>query len=315
MPLLLSTWSFGLRGHAAAWPSLGAGGSALDAVEVVCRTIEADPEVDSVGRGGLPDRDGEMTLDAMVMLGPARIGAVAAVRGYPHPVSIARRVMEVDPHGLLAGPGAERFAAGQGLEGGADLLTDQARARWEAWTADPGAVDQSRDREAGAGRPIDRGEGGRLFADRAEARWRHHDTIGALALDAAGGLAGACSTSGTPFKTPGRVGDSPIVGHGLYVDPEVGAAVATGTGELIMGVCGSFLAVEAMRRGDEPAAALRSVMQRIAAAYRLEAHHQVGIIALARDGRWSGAALREGFRVSVSDGERNEAIAVEPFAG
>ena len=155
-------------------------------------------------------------------------------------------------------------------------------------------------------RPVDRrhGEDGRLFggglpAD--EARWRHHDTIGCLAIDANGRLAGACSTSGTPFKTPGRVGDSPIIGHGLYVEPSVGAATATGTGELIMGICGAHLVVECMRRGARPADAVAEAVTRIARHPRLAPHHQAAFLALGRDGEVASAALRSGYRTSVRD--------------
>jgi isoaspartyl peptidase/L-asparaginase-like protein (Ntn-hydrolase superfamily) len=172
------------------------------------------------------------------------------------------------------------------------------------------------------------GSGGRLFFHPAPAhegdekrrcdlapdedRWRHHDTIGVLALDARGTLAGACSTSGTPFKTPGRVGDSPIIGHGLYVDPAVGAATATGTGELIMGVCGSFLAVECMRRGASPLEALTQTLQRIIDSSDLTPEHQVAMIALAPDGTFASAALRPGYRTSIRMKDRDEVI--EPDA-
>ena len=263
--LLLSTWSFGLRGHDVAWPALADGGTALDAVETVCRIIDLDPEVDSVGFGGLPDRSGAMTLDGAIMVSPAECGAAAGLTRHLHPVSVARRVMERTDHVMLVGEGADRFADEQGFEP-APLLSDDARRRYEAWRSDPAPVDQSRD---GGGttarRPFDVG-GGSLFDE--EEPWRHHDTISALALDAGGRLAGASSTSGMPFKVPGRVGDSPIIGHGLYVDQEVGAVAATGTGELVMGVCGSFLAIELMRGGTAPLDALRAVADRLGSVER-----------------------------------------------
>lgn len=300
-PVIVSTWSFAARGHDRAWPALERGGPSLDAVETVCRVVEADPEVDSVGYGGLPDRDGEMTLDASIMLGPDRCGAVCALAGFPHPISVARGVMERSPHVLLAGEGAAAFAREAGFEAG-PTLADHARSAWEAWKRDGVEPDLSADRGAGA-RPIDTG-GGRLFgSDRAEgeARWRHHDTIGSLAIDSDGVLAGACSTSGTPYKHPGRVGDSPIIGHGLYVDPECGAAVATGAGELVMGVCGAFLAVELMRGGSSPEEALDAVLRRVAGRFRILEEHQVAMIALDRDGASAAAALRPGFRCVVTD--------------
>ncbi|MHC4990071.1 MAG: N(4)-(beta-N-acetylglucosaminyl)-L-asparaginase [Planctomycetota bacterium] len=310
-PLLLSTWSFGLRGHEAAWSALRDGGSGLDAVETVSRTVEADPEVDSVGRGGLPDRDGGMTLDAAVMTGPDACAGVAALSGYLHPVSIARRLLERGDALLLAGTGAELFATEERFES-AELLDEHARTAWKAWRREPGVVDQGRDRGAPAPpRPIDAPEHGRLFARPDETRWKHHDTIGALAIDSQGGLAGACSTSGTPYKRPGRVGDVPLIGHGLYVDPDAGAAVATGTGELIMRVCASFLAVELMRSGATPRDALAAVLERLAGVVPRRDEHQVGLLALSPDGAWSAAALRPGFRASITTRDRHEVVEPE----
>lgn len=230
---------------------------------------------------------------------------------------------------MLVGADADLFANAQGM-GESELLSPEARATYEKWCREGGVVDQSRDRGVALGlgfdplRPVDRRHGadGRLFgggdlpsdlpaglpAD--EARWRHHDTIGCLALDANGVLAGGCSTSGTPFKVPGRVGDSPIIGHGLYVDPTVGAATATGTGELIMGICGAFLAVECMRRGASPLDAAREAVSRIASTYPLESHHQAAFLVMARDGSFASASLRPGYRTSVRDA--SGARAVEP---
>ncbi len=306
MPLLLSTWSFSSRGNEAAWPGLIAGGAALDAVEACCAVVDAAPDVDSVGYGGLPDASGRVSLDGCVMLSPSRCGSACALRRHLHPVSVARKVMERTSHVMLAGSDADDFADAAGLPP-AELLEPEAKAAWERWKAQPGPVDQSRDRLAGL-RPVDSGgaHDGRLFertgglsAD--EARWRNHDTIGTLCIDTHGTLAGACSTSGMPFKVPGRVGDSPIIGHGLYCDPAAGAATATGAGELVMGVCGSFLAVESMRRGASPLEAVVEVLERIRSAYTLEPHHQVALIALRPDGSWGAAALRSGFRIAVRD--------------
>jgi L-asparaginase/N4-(beta-N-acetylglucosaminyl)-L-asparaginase len=296
-PLLLSTWSFGVRGHAEAWPALAEGGSSLDAVEAVCRVIDLDPEIDSVGFGGYPDASGQMTLDGSIMLAPDRCGSVCACARHQHPVSIARRLMERTQHVLLAGPGADAFARDEGFEE-TNLLADHMREKWEVWRRNPAPVDQSRDR--GLGRPVDRGEGGRLFGPESG-----HDTIGAIALDRDGVLAGACSTSGTPWKLPGRVGDSPIIGHGLYVDPRHGAATASGWGELMMGSCTSFLIVEEMRRGAAPREALAEALRRIREDHPLELHHQVAVIAVRPDGTWASAALRRGYRTSVTtvDGE------------
>jgi len=296
-PIIVSTWSFGLRGHASAWPALAAGGPSLDAVEEVCRVIDADPEIDSVGFGGLPDRDGHVTLDGCIMRSPSECGSVSAVRMFMHPVSIARRVMEQTPHVMLAGSGADAFALSQSFKP-AHLVSDGAREAWEQWKRDPKATDQTKDKGPWPARPVDTGTGGRLF----------HDTVGVLAIDNAGVMAGACSTSGMPFKLPGRVGDSPIIGAGLYVHPRYGGATATGAGELVLGQCSSFLIVEQMRRGASPADAIAEALARIADDYVVHEAHQVGLIAMSPEGAWAAGALRPGFMTSITAGDRNEAV-------
>ncbi|MHC5023306.1 MAG: isoaspartyl peptidase/L-asparaginase [Planctomycetota bacterium] len=315
--MLLSTWSFGRRGHEAAWPELASGGSSLDAVEAACRAVEADPEVDSVGYGGLPDRDGHVTLDGCIMVAPDQCGSVCAIRRHRHPVSIARQVMERTAHVMLAGAAADDFADACGFEP-APLLSDAARQAWTQWMRDPKPIDQSADAAYAPARPQDQAGAGRLFpftplpspppAPNDEDRWKHHDTISVLALDARGALAGACSTSGTPFKQPGRIGDAPVIGHGLYVDPACGAAAATGTGELITGVCGSFLVVELMRAGRPPLEAVVEVLRRIRDAFDLQPEHQVALIALAPDGGHAAGALRPGYRSALRTPERDEII-------
>lgn len=319
-PLIISTWSFGKRGNDAAWPGLSRGGSALDAVEKACCVVEIDPEVDSVGFGGLPDAGGHLSLDGCVMLSPSKCGSVCTVRRFLHPVSIARKVMERTPHVMLAGDGADAFATKEGFTP-ADLLSADAQDAYRRWLRDHAPVDQSQDRAFKFPRPVDpapapgsdpTGRGsGKLFAGqppKTEDDWKNHDTIGVLAIDAHGVVAGACSTSGTPYKMPGRVGDSPIIGHGLYVDPAHGAAVATGTGELIMGVCASFLAVECMRRGASPVDALGEVLQRIVNAYTLRDDHQVAFIALRPDGTFASAALRSGYKTSVRTNDGSNVV-------
>lgn len=288
-PVIIATWSFAAAGCAEAWPALDAGGAALDAVERVAIAAESDPAVDSVGFGGLPDRDGRVTLDACVMLAPSRSGGVCAVERHLGVATLARRVMERTPHVLLAGRGADGFADELGHPESA-LLAEAARERWEAWRRDGRTPDQSRD--GAASRPRDVGAGA-LFGHPPEPP---HDTIGALALDRAGVLAGACSTSGMPFKRPGRIGDSPIIGHGLYVHPRHGAATATGTGELAMGSCAAFLAVERLRAGDTPLEAVVAALDRVREDHDLGPGHQLAMIALAPDGSRAAAALRPGFR-------------------
>ena len=306
-PIILSTWRFGEKANAAGWPYLVSGArSSLDAVEQACRAVEADPEIMTVGRGGYPDRSGEVTLDASIMLSPARCGAACCVRRFMHPVSIARLVMEKCPHVMLAGEGAERFAERHGMEP-SNLDTEQSRAAWEKWIDEqPEAGHEKRHGDPPEANTVEEVDGQR--ADESLPHNRSHDTVGILARDAAGQIAGACSTSGLRFKLPGRVGDSPIIGHGLYVDPDHGAAVATGWGELIMGVCGSFLAVELMRRGATPRDAAVEVLQRIVDSYEIREEHQAAIVALGTSGQWSSAALRPGYRTAVRTPTRVELV-------
>jgi N4-(beta-N-acetylglucosaminyl)-L-asparaginase len=302
VPVIVSTWSFAQRSNEAAWPALAAGGDPLDAVVEACRVAEADPEVDSVGFGGLPDADGHVTLDACVMRSPSQCGSACGLRRHLHVAQVARLVMERTRHVMLAGEAADAFAQQHG-EAEQALLSPKARAAWEAWRADPSdkaAGQQTRD--GSLIRPVDTGNPatGALFGER---RWHGHDTIGTIAIARDGRMAGACSTSGTPYKTPGRVGDSPIIGHGLYVDPAHGAATATGSGELIMGICGAFLAVECMRRGASAANAAREAVERVAAAFAIEPHHQTAFIVVSPDGTWASAALRTGFLAAVRDAD------------
>jgi N4-(beta-N-acetylglucosaminyl)-L-asparaginase len=303
-PIILSTWSFGQKANAAGWPVLAnPNGTSLDAIEQACRAVESDLEVTSVGRGGCPDRAGEVSLDASIMQSPSRCGAVCCVRHFEHPITIARKVMEQLQLVLVAGDGADRFAVRQGLTP-VNLLTDSARAMWQKWVAEhPDA--QCMD-DAGRFTPANHEEYCAVGDDESLPHNQYHDTVGVLAIDSRGTLSGACSTSGLPFKVPGRVGDSPIIGHGLYVDPKRGGAVATGKGELVMGVCGSFLAVELMGRGASPADAARDVLNRIVESYELVEEDQAAIIAIDPTGRWSAAALRSGYRTAVRTSSRDE---------
>jgi N4-(beta-N-acetylglucosaminyl)-L-asparaginase len=298
-PILLSTWSFGQIANAAAWPLLARGGKSIDAVEQACIAVESDPSVDSVGIGGTPDADGHITLDGCIMLSPKQSAGVAAIRNYAHPVSIARKVMEKTSHKLLVGQGAEKFAAANGFKK-QTLLTPQARNWWKKWKSDPANHNFHRSHahpamSAGAASAAAQSK---VSAQLRRKKSQSHDTVGVLAIDSAGALAGACSTSGLAFKVPGRVGDSPIIGAGLYVDPTVGAAVATGTGELMMGVCATFLVVERMRTGDPPHEAIRRVLQRIRGSYELNKTQQCALIALRADGQWSSGSLLPGFHVA-----------------
>ncbi len=275
-PVALSTWSFGLPANRAAWEILMTGGTSLDAVEAGVRVPEADPKVRSVGLGGLPNASGFVELDACIMDGARhRAGAVAALQGILHPVSVARRVMEQTPHVLLVGAGARQFATQQGFEP-CELLTAEARTQWQAWR-DAGGIYQ-----------------------------HGHDTIGMLALDARGNLAGACTTSGLAYKLPGRVGDSPLIGPGLYVDNAVGAATATGVGEEVIQICGSHRIVMAMEAGATPQQAVDQTVEHLLSRrpHLREDDGQVAFLALNRRGEYGAAALRAGFQYALSvDGE------------
>ena len=275
-PVVVSTWEHGLAANDAAWEILADGGRALDAVEAGVRVPEGDPEVSSVGYGGLPDRYGHVTLDACIMDEAGRCGSVAFVREILHPISLARRVMEETPHVMLVGDGALDFALQQGFER-QNLLTPRAEAAWREWQATNGET-----------RPIINVE--------------NHDTIGMLALDARGNLSGACTTSGAAWKYHGRVGDSPIIGAGLYVDAEVGGATATGWGEAVIRAVGSFLVVEFMRQGHTPQEACELAVERVVGKNPDWAEIQVGFIALSRDGATGAYAIQPGFNYAVRDG-------------
>lgn len=285
--VMVSTWDFGAAANAAGLAARANGGTAVDMVEAGGRVAEADEGNSSVGLGGLPDRDGRVTLDACVMNWNGDIGAVCALEDVVHAVSVARRVMERTPHTMLVGEGARTFALQQGFEP-AELLTPRAEAAWREWlkTADyaPRPNSENVDWRAMPG-----GSG-------------NHDTIGLLAIGADRHMAGACTTSGMAFKMRGRVGDSPIIGAGLYVDDEVGGATATGVGEDVVRVAGAHAVVEAMRHGMDPTAACRSVIERLARLRGTKvAGSQVALLALDRTGRAGGFALQPGFTYAVTD--------------
>jgi len=260
----------------AAWAVLEDGGPALDAAVQGVAVPEADPEVRTVGLGGYPDRSGQVTLDACVMDEKSRCGAVAALPHIQHPTAVARAVMDETPHVMLVGDGALQFALDQGFEK-TDLLTEQSRRDWDEWTEEHDETTRPE--------PNIEDETGE----------DNHDTIGLLALDANGNLSGACTTSGTKWKMPGRVGDSPLIGAGLFVDDEVGAACATGWGEAVIRVAGAHLAVETMRQGASPQEACRRVIERIAALPVDPSDAQVGVLALRKDGAVGAYSLQSGF--------------------
>jgi N4-(beta-N-acetylglucosaminyl)-L-asparaginase len=293
-PICISTWSHGVAASRAALGVLRAGGSPLEAVERGINTVELDPRVDSVGVGGLPNEDGEVELDAAVMEGSLRCGAVMGLTGIATPISVARRVMERTRHVQLCGKGALQFALRQGFKT-SNLLTVQSKESWERWRASPeravpGQVEKPPARAAaGPGK-------------------EPHDTVATLVLDGAKAMAAGCSTSGLAWKLPGRVGDSPIIGAGLYCDGEVGAAGATGIGEEILRVCGSFLIVEGMRRGLTPQAAIQEALRRVARSDPRNRKRQVAFIALSRSGQIGAGAMTAGFQAAVSLGDGRELL-------
>jgi N4-(beta-N-acetylglucosaminyl)-L-asparaginase len=284
--VIVSTWDFGAAANAAAFARLRSGGSLLDAVEAGAMVPEADPANHSVGLGGYPDRDGVVTLDAIIMDDAGQVGAVAALEDTVHAISVARRVMERTPHTMLVGDGATRFAREQGFPM-RNLLTPEAQAAWREWL------------KTSKYQPIANIENQRTPSPGSA---RDHDTIGILARSADGRLAGACTTSGMAFKLHGRVGDSPQAGCGLFVEPGVGAATSTGVGEEVIRIAGTARVVASMRAGLSPAAACKEAVQHIA---RLRGDAvkdvQVGFLALSRDGIVGAFALQPGFTFAVTD--------------
>lgn len=277
-PIVLSTWDAGKRANEVAWKILSDNGRALDAVEEGVKLIEGDPDERSVGYGGRPDRDGHVTLDACIMDEDANMGSVAAIEHIKHPISVARAVMEKTPHVMLVGNGALQFALEQGFKK-ENLLTEISEKEWKEWL--------------------------KKSNYHPEINIENHDTIGMIAMDASGNLSGACTTSGMAYKMHGRVGDSPIIGAGLYVDNEIGAATATGHGEEVIRVSGSHLIVELMRQGKTPQQACEEAVDRIVSLMRRRKKNlkdiQVGFLALHKSGAFGAYAVQEGFTYAVHD--------------
>ena len=272
-PIVISTWLHGIPANEASIEVLKKNGSALDAVEAGVRVTEADPENQSVGLGGRPDSEGNVTLDACIMDSEGNAGAVGFLENIKHPISVARKVMEETDHVMLAGKGALKFALSKGFKR-ENLLTEASRRGWLEW--------QKNNRIKDSWGPND-----------------DHDTITSLAQDNDGNLSGACTTSGLAYKLQGRVGDSPIIGAGMYVDNEVGAAGATGVGELVMKTCGSFLVVELMRQGYSAMEACNEAVDRIVKQEGGKTKLQVGYIALGKDGSIGYSSIQKGFQYAL----------------
>lgn len=281
-PLILSTWNHGLSANAAAMEKLKAGGSIVDAVETGVRDTESDLSNLSVGLQGLPDREGITTLDASIMSGDGSCGSVAFVRQVKHPVTLARMVMEETPHVMLAGEGARQFAIAQGMTIEKEELSPNAQKDYLKW------------KETSQYKPVINIE--------------NHDTIGMIGTDANGNLAGSCTTSGLAYKMHGRVGDSPIIGSGLFVDNEVGAATATGLGESIIRICGSFLIVELMRQGRTPQEACEEAVKRLIAKNKNIKDIQAGFLAMNKEGEVGAYAVHPGFNFAQATLQNNVMI-------
>ncbi len=291
LPVVISTWSPNVKANARAWDFLKTGSAALDAVVAGVKITEADPEDQSVGYGGLPDRDGKVTLDACVMDHLGNIGAVMCLEHIKHPVSVARLVMEKTPHVQLVGEGALKFALENGFQP-ENLLTEKSKKHYGEWL------------KTGSYSPSGTVEN---ILQRIK---NQHDTIGMLAIGSDGNIAGACSTSGMAYKMAGRVGDSPIIGAGLYVDNEIGAATATGNGEEVIRVVGSHSVVEYMRHGYSPTNACKAVVERFVKLRGQEkaAALQIGFIALNKNGETGCYALNSDFTMAVHDKKGSRVI-------
>ena len=276
-PLIISTWNHGLPANEETWKQLKNGKSTLDAIEAGMKIPEADPAVRSVGYGGFPDREGKVTLDACIMDFNSNCGSVSFLQGIKHPISVAKKVLQNTPHVMLSGEGALQFALSEGFVE-ENLLTSEAEKDWKKWL------------EESKYKPVINIE--------------NHDTISMLVIDEDGNISGGCTTSGAAWKMHGRVGDSPIIGAGLFLDNEVGAAAATGLGEAVIRTAGSAMVVELMRQGKSPFEACKEIVERI---YNKHKNHkdmeylQVGFIAVNKNGEHAGYSLRSGFNYAIYD--------------
>jgi N4-(beta-N-acetylglucosaminyl)-L-asparaginase len=283
-PVMISTWNHGLDANKAGWEVLKTGGSSLDAVEAGARVTESDVKNRSVGIGGMPDREGHVTLDACIMDWEANCGSVGFLEGIAHPISVARHIMEHTPHVMLVGAGAKQYA----LKNGFDTIKTplpEVKAEWKKW---------KKEQEAMAKKP--------------QINHENHDTIGLLAIDKDGRISGACTTSGWAYKLPGRLGDSPIIGAGLFIDQEVGGAVATGLGESIIRVAGAHTVVELMRHGRTPQEACKEAVDRLIRKHKDMSGLQCGFLAIDRFGNVGAYSVYNGFNYAYRDSNKEELI-------
>ena len=280
-PIVIATWDV-KNATKKAWEILTSQGSSLNAVEEGCKVEEANKNGQSVGIGGLPDREGNVTLDACIMDYKGNCGSVVYLKNIKHAISVARMIMEKTPHVMIAGDGAKKFALNMGFKQ-ENLLTEKSKKDWVKWKKNEKY------------QPIINIE--------------NHDTIGMLAIDKNKNISGGCTTSGLAYKMPGRVGDSPIIGAGLFIDNEIGGAVATGLGEEVVKTVGSFLVVELMRQGYSPKDACRFAIERIVK--KPESNYknfQVGYIAINKNGQTGSYAIQKGFSMTQHDINGNKTL-------
>ena len=300
-PVVISTWSAGINANKGAWEILSKGGRALDAVEKGVMVTESEQNC-CVGLGANPDRDGFVTLDACIMDEFSNCGSVAFLERIKHPIAVARRVMEKTPHVMLVGSGAQQFAVAEGFPLEEQKLSTNAQKNYNEWLKEsqykPPAIN------------VENKQGHGPFAPHklADGEW-NHDTIGMVAMDANGNLSGSCTTSGAGFKMRGRLGDSPIIGAGLFVDNEVGACTATGQGEDVIRVAGSHTVVELMRQGLSPEAACKKAIERIIKIKGAKAKDiQVGFLAVNKKGQVGAYSIHKGFEYAIRTNEMEKLV-------
>jgi N4-(beta-N-acetylglucosaminyl)-L-asparaginase len=300
LPIVVSTWAANIKANEAAWDVLKQNGYALDAVEAGVKIPEADPNDRSVGYGGNPDRDGIVTLDACIMNEKHGIGSVMAMEEIMHAISVARLVMEKTPHVQLVGKGAQQFAMENGFKK-QNLLTPESEKAWKQWLLTSNYNPMTTVEE--------------LHKRNKKSIWpakkideTQHDTIGMLAIDSSNKICGACTTSGMAYKMHGRVGDSPIIGAGLFVDNKVGAATSSGVGEEVVRTCGSHTVILYMEHGYSPENACKKAVEKIVAIHGEEKAKrlQVGYIAISKNGEVGAYAIKKGFNYVVTNRNGNQ---------
>jgi len=304
-PIVISTWDAGLNANKGAWKILGNGGKALDAVEAGVMVTEAEQSC-CVGLGANPDRDGFVTLDACIMDHQFNCGSVAFLERIKHPISVARKVMEKTPHVMLVGEGAQQFAVAEGFPLEEQKLSEDAKKSYEEWLKKSEYkpvinIENSKGHGPFAPQQLENGE------------W-NHDTIGMVAMDSNGDLSGSCTTSGMGFKMRGRLGDSPIIGAGLFVDNEVGAVTSTGQGEDVIRICGSHTVVEYMRQGLSPEQACKKAVERVIKIKGEKAKDiQVAFLALNKKGEVGAYAIHKGFSYAIKDNRQEKLVPAKYF--